>query len=76
MAISVPTARSLGRHARVAVDGAVGGILVGIGARILGPFLGPIVGGILAGAITKNEAVTTNAVMDAVAITILGGGEW
>jgi len=77
MAVKVPTLKNVeGVAKRSLVNGAIGGVAVGFGARILGPVLGPIVGGIVAGAAVGDDVIAKNAVMDAVAILFLGGGEW
>lgn len=75
MTIKVPTVKGTLRMGQKAiVNGAIGGVAVGLGAQVLGPVLGPIVGGILAGAALNDEVIAKNAVMDAVALMMLGGG--
>ena len=52
-------------------DGAIGGLSVGLLSLLLPPQLASIIGGVIGGAITKNQVVTLNGTMDAVASLFL-----
>jgi len=74
MAIRVPTLRGVKKEfTGNVIDGIIGGIATGIGSNF--GILGTIIAGAVAGAMTKNDAVTVNAVMDGVSALFITGGE-
>jgi len=76
MALKVPTVRGTWNMLKKgAVTGAIGGACVGFGMRIGGP-IGAIIASAIGSAATGDDFIVKNATMDAVAIMLLGGGEW
>ena len=70
--IGMPKQKDIKAHAKTAIQAGVGGVMVGVGSQF--GILGTIISGILAGAVTGNDAVTVNAVMDGVQGLFLAGG--